>query len=214
MPKKRVKVEAIEHDASTSTSETKQGGKKKSKVPTNEEENKEVAAVQQTPNESKYTAIICFNCGNKGHRFRTCTEKRRTFCYRCGEKDVKSTDCAKYDETLNELPSGQTTRGLSNECNTKAINKNVGTFAESGDGSNHGELRKEVVKAGGADISDSKTEKSHKVLTNIENKYASMGRVLRSGNVYDCGRIRPPGYSSEDTPSVSVNVVIEEDLTE
>jgi hypothetical protein len=38
---------------------------------------------------------ICFNCKSPGHTFRICKQKRKVFCYRCGEPNIKVSDCPK-----------------------------------------------------------------------------------------------------------------------
>ena len=35
----------------------------------------------------------CFNCKSAGHTFRVCKQKRKVFCYHCGEPNVKFPDC-------------------------------------------------------------------------------------------------------------------------
>ena len=38
---------------------------------------------------------ICFNCKSAGHSFRACKQRRKVFCYHCGEPNVKVLDCPK-----------------------------------------------------------------------------------------------------------------------
>lgn len=51
--------------------------------------------------------LTCFNCGKQGHGFVFCPEdKIGIFCYRCGERDVKTADCQKCSN-LNDYRSDQ-----------------------------------------------------------------------------------------------------------
>ena len=36
-----------------------------------------------------------FNCKSAGHTFMVCKQKRKVFCYDCGEPNVKFPDCIK-----------------------------------------------------------------------------------------------------------------------
>lgn len=37
--------------------------------------------------------FLCWNCNKPNHRFSTCSQKRTTFCYRCGLSNVKVSSC-------------------------------------------------------------------------------------------------------------------------
>lgn len=39
--------------------------------------------------------IVCWNCDMPNHTFRNCKVKRKTFCYKCGLKNVKSSSCSR-----------------------------------------------------------------------------------------------------------------------
>lgn len=40
-------------------------------------------------------SVSCWNCGKTGHRFRKCTERKRIFCFRCGNAGVVANSCSK-----------------------------------------------------------------------------------------------------------------------
>lgn len=42
----------------------------------------------------KEVQAICWNCKEKGHRFRQCTQQKRIFCFRCGEPNTTAKACA------------------------------------------------------------------------------------------------------------------------
>lgn len=39
--------------------------------------------------------LICWNCGNSGHRYQDCLEQRSVFCYGCGEANTYKPNCTK-----------------------------------------------------------------------------------------------------------------------
>lgn len=45
--------------------------------------------------ESIKDKIVCWNCDMPNHTFRNCKVKRKTFCYKCGLKNVKSSSCSR-----------------------------------------------------------------------------------------------------------------------
>lgn len=45
--------------------------------------------------ESNKSKIVCWNCDMPNHIFTDCKVKRKTFCYKCGLKNVKSINCSK-----------------------------------------------------------------------------------------------------------------------
>jgi len=70
--------------------------------------------------------MVCFNCGQKGHRSKDCTEG--TTCYRCGQKGHISKNCSNEDKGNSNISNrrcfncGQTGH-LSKECNDKKCHK-------------------------------------------------------------------------------------------
>lgn len=54
-----------------------------------------VTARHPTPTGKKGSDVrLCWNCDKPGHSWTRCRQPRkRTFCYKCGRKDVKSTEC-------------------------------------------------------------------------------------------------------------------------
>lgn len=38
--------------------------------------------------------VVCWNCRDKGHRFRLCSKPKKRFCYGCGKEDTYKKECA------------------------------------------------------------------------------------------------------------------------
>ena len=44
--------------------------------------------------------IVCWNCDQVNHTFGDCRLKRKTFCYKCGTKNVKFSSCPNYTKNF------------------------------------------------------------------------------------------------------------------
>lgn len=66
----------------------------------NKSDYREETSTQNLPSTSRQyshekSKIVCFNCQRPGHAYRVCKQKRKTFCYRCGESDFTVHNCPK-----------------------------------------------------------------------------------------------------------------------
>lgn len=63
---------------------------------------------EQIPRENEVGEVRtnCWNCGRTGHKFRKCKEKKRTFCFRCGNSGVIASSCPRC-QTKNSNPGTQ-----------------------------------------------------------------------------------------------------------
>lgn len=43
--------------------------------------------------DGRQVLAVCWNCNEKGHRFRKCTKPKMLFCYYCGKKNITARDC-------------------------------------------------------------------------------------------------------------------------
>ncbi|KAK0156743.1 hypothetical protein PV328_012368, partial [Microctonus aethiopoides] len=105
--------------------ENKAAGKKKNKPAKNKGGDNEVAAIQQTSNDPRLASIVCFNCGNKGHRYRA------------------------YDGALNNTHTVLLTQVTAAACIIPASDRTAKEKTASGDGSVRREQRGEVGQAKG-----------------------------------------------------------------
>lgn len=52
-------------------------------------------AILQPTQERERREITCWNCRDKGHRFRFCRQPKKKFCFGCGQDNVLKRDCIK-----------------------------------------------------------------------------------------------------------------------
>lgn len=62
--------------------------------------NQSVARIEANDVPSSYSAdnisssaVLCWNCGKQGHRFKKCSIPRKIFCFKCGKGDVVASNC-------------------------------------------------------------------------------------------------------------------------
>ncbi|XP_046671135.1 uncharacterized protein LOC124361140 [Homalodisca vitripennis] len=64
---------------------------------------------------------VCWNCGDKGHRFRFCSKPKRRFCFGCGKEDVFKRDCVKCCSKKRARQGVRKEVGGSGSLNTETI---------------------------------------------------------------------------------------------
>lgn len=47
----------------------------------------------ENPSVGKHVSAVCWNCNEKGHRFRKCTRPKKYFCFHCGKPNITARDC-------------------------------------------------------------------------------------------------------------------------